>query len=187
MLQYIDSITKFPEAKGRKFLDYEYEFVRTLRNYIVHGNHLLEKESYDPGENDKNPVAQRQEVVANTIIIFIIELLPILLEIKDQMAIKKHSNDINKALATIIPFSQALRNPGDNEHFSNPPLEIITNILSFTPEVRILNPQCIQDLLQEFKDNKIVSKDKLKSILNTKEQYSYEEKLQNERASYKGK
>ncbi|WP_039454465.1 AAA family ATPase [Candidatus Jidaibacter acanthamoebae] len=194
-LQYIDNIKKFAEAKGKKYLDQDYDYIRNLRNYLVHGNYLMDKEEKDKDFQNKGLFTSRQIIIVNTIFILIFDLIPILKEVKQEIVAKdnrQYKDNIIKALATIQQFSQSLRNsqqlsyhngniPVDSDYFSYLPSEVTTRILLYVPEIHPLSVSSIQESLAAYCKSKVPSKEEIKTILNSPEQLSYRQRLIAER------
>lgn len=92
LLQHLDTIRKFPEAKGCQYLDQDYDTLRYLRNYVEHGNPLLDKEEYEPGK-EQSLLPARQKKVPPIMITLIFKLLPNLKKIREEV----DHNDIIKS------------------------------------------------------------------------------------------
>lgn len=89
LLQHLDTIKGYTEAKISKYLTVSYEPLRNLRNYIEHGDPLTETQDFDL--NKDSPFAFcHQKILAPKIIELIFELLPDLLQIKEAVE-KNHT------------------------------------------------------------------------------------------------
>jgi uncharacterized protein with HEPN domain len=91
-LQHLDTIRKFPEARGYHYLDRHYDDLKYLRNYIEHGNHLFDKEEYEP---DKEPpiLSFRQQKACSIMITLIFKLLPSLKNLSKTINTDKRLSD----------------------------------------------------------------------------------------------
>ncbi|MBA8667851.1 hypothetical protein H1Q59_08105 [Holosporaceae bacterium 'Namur'] len=185
-LQQIDKVREIVGCEAFKNFDIlglEYEQkLRPIRNFIIHGNRLLDTPKSTHRLN-YNISDEKGEFIINTVVLLLDQVKSELAKYKSLIEYDKiqYKDNIITALETIIPFSQALRNTGNNELFSNLPLDVITNILSFTPEVRVLCLQGIQDLLEAFKNTKIVPRKEISKTINTVEQNKkHTIRLQNE-------
>lgn len=111
LLQQLDRISQFTEAKGHLHLDKEmqYESLRHLRNWVEHGNHLEDKQEYNPGENQDLALQERQKVVVPVMIRLIFDLLPDLYQLKDTLQ-KSQAIIISTSPTTIWQPSPPLQN-----------------------------------------------------------------------------
>ncbi|MGL5741636.1 MAG: hypothetical protein ACRCXC_03330 [Legionella sp.] len=88
LLQHLDTIKDYAEASFSKHLTKGYEALRALRNYIEHGNPLIDMQDLDL--NKDYPYSfQRQKILAPQLVELIFNLLPDLLQIKQTME-KQH-------------------------------------------------------------------------------------------------
>jgi uncharacterized protein with HEPN domain len=88
LLQHLDTIRKYKEADFCGYLHQGYPALRTLRNYIEHGNPLIE--SYNDEFNKDLPSSgKRQKIIMSELIPLIFDLLPELLIIKDEIIRKQ--------------------------------------------------------------------------------------------------
>lgn len=119
LLQQLDRISQYPEAKGHAFLDKEisYEAMRCLRNWVEHGNHLEDKEQYDPGKA-RTLLRERQKVVGPVMIRLIFELLPTLYSLKKSYEILQASK-ISTSHSSLWTTHSTSLNGKNGKHYNN--------------------------------------------------------------------
>ncbi|STX50297.1 Uncharacterised protein [Legionella busanensis] len=101
LLQHLDRIKHFSEAQFCSYLNEDYEAIRTLRNYIEHGDPLRDTVGYDVICYEKGEL--RQQTILKTVIELIFNLKPPLHIIRESM-IQKELN-----------IQPAVSNPKDAE------------------------------------------------------------------------
>ncbi|MGQ3889723.1 hypothetical protein ACQUW5_11925 [Legionella sp. CNM-1927-20] len=94
LLQYLDQIKQFPEARFCRYLNEDYEAIRTLRNYIEHGDPLLDPVGYDVVCYEKGEL--RQQTILKTVIELIVNLKPALHTIRELMAQKELMTQVER-------------------------------------------------------------------------------------------
>ncbi|MCL9683721.1 ankyrin repeat domain-containing protein [Legionella maioricensis] len=101
-LQHLDRIRELDVAQLSKYLGKEYENLRALRNYIEHGDHLMDH----PGQVCSQPLVPRehQQIIASVIIKLIFELGPDLLKMKEALL---NPVDKEKSILPGVPVCDA--------------------------------------------------------------------------------
>ncbi|WP_131783556.1 hypothetical protein [Legionella gresilensis] len=92
LLQHLDRIQHYAEASFCRYLNEDYEAIRSLRNYIEHGDPLLDPIGYDVKRYEKGEL--RQRTILKTVIELIYNLKPALHAIRESMEqVERRSND----------------------------------------------------------------------------------------------
>ncbi|KTC78042.1 ankyrin repeat domain-containing protein [Legionella brunensis] len=84
LLQHLETIRGYPEARNCAFLTINYSDLRSFRNYLEHGDPL-----YDSLHQGAAKTDYRQQLIAPMVIKLVFELLPALTQLRENMKFKK--------------------------------------------------------------------------------------------------
>ncbi|WP_419420040.1 hypothetical protein ACNVED_01720 [Legionella sp. D16C41] len=107
LLQHLDRIQHYPEAKFCKYLNEDYEAIRTLRNYIEHGDPLNDPVGYDLKRYEKGEL--RQHTILKVIIELVFNLNPALHQIAELLKQAEVIENPKEEVATISDNEKQLK------------------------------------------------------------------------------